>query len=586
MIVNEKRKATRINPIESEPAFLQIKHTFGNSDKSVYKVDEFDEFGLSFFVPVNDGYFLPGTPLEYRLFNGKVSGEESYGIVRYHYRQNNGTGESFYKIGMEIDQSFGNTIRTRHSIRPKRYSGKNENIHPIIRFPFEQSEWEFTLIDISGYSAAFYCTPEQAISLRISNILSPVTIKSGYSEIYHGPVIITRSSREKNRYRVVIEPRNRIFDVDLIEGEETLEQVKQYSQHLIERHERYAKIDPKFKAIVADMHGFLSEYKNFLESPMVALLGRERPWPEILENVKAGFCERMDSYFKELEKIGHTPERTEDDQRTYTAYFQGHILPFLLSSSLWHRIYFKPLGYPGDYEIMRLIKENAYEGPTLFSQLLNKFALEATLAQANRNRIKFLSNRIAEIVENSGLQRVEILSIACGPALEIERLLQDHKDLGDRISLTLLDQDISTLRCAQENLYRNRILYDSKMELSFLHKSIGGFLREITKKKNKIGKYHLIYIFGLFDYFDDKTCKFCLKHTSKLLHEEGTILLSNYSLDNHHDRTFVEFGGEWYMIYRDKQQMFQLCKGLGNVKDVTVKEDETGVIKFLELHFQ
>lgn len=585
MIVNEKRKTTRINPIESEPVFLQIKHTFGNFDKSVYKVGEFDEFGLSFFVPLKDGYFLPGTPLEYRLINGKGSGEESYGIVRYHYRQDNGAGESFYKIGMEIDQSFGNTIRTRYSIRPKRYSGKNKNIQPIIRFSFEQSEWEFTLIDISGYSAAFYCTPEQAISLRISNILSPVTIKSGYSEIYHGPVIITRSSREKDKYRVVIEPRNRIFDVDLIEGEETLEQVKQYSQHLIERHERYSRIDPKFKAIVADMHGFLTEYKNYLESPMVALLGRQRPWPEILENLKAGFCEKMDGYAEELEKIAQIPERKDDGLRAYKLYFQSHLLPLLLSSPFWHRAYFKPLGYPGDYEMMRLIKENAYEGPTLFSQLLNKFALETVLSQANRSRIKFLSNRIAEIVEISGLPKVEILSIACGPALEIERLVQEHKDLSDRISLTLLDQDIEALRYAQENLYRNRILYDSKIELSFLYKSIGAFLREITKKKNEIGRYHLIYIFGLFDYFDDKTCKFCLKHTAKLLHKEGTMLLSNYSLDNNYYRTLVEFGADWYMIYRDKQEMFQISKGLRNVKNVLVKEDETGVINFLELEF-
>ena len=103
--------------------------------------------------------------------------------------------------------------------------------------------------------------------------------------------------------------------------------------------------------------------------------------------------------------------------------------------------------------------------------------------------------------------------------------------------------------------------------------------------KKETGKYHIVYIFGLFDYFDDRTCKFCLKHTARLLKEGGTILLSNYSLDNHYYRTLVEFGTDWYMVYRNKQQMFKLYEGLDNIGDVIVGEDETGIIKFLELHF-
>ena len=97
MIIHENRRTKRINQLESGLVFLQIKHTFGNLNHSVYKVGEFDEFGLSFFVPADDGYFLPGTQLQYRLIKENGYKAESYGIVRYYYRRDSETGESFYK---------------------------------------------------------------------------------------------------------------------------------------------------------------------------------------------------------------------------------------------------------------------------------------------------------------------------------------------------------------------------------------------------------------------------------------------------------------------------------------------------------
>ena len=62
MSFHERRKRLRNQVDLDDPAYIEIHHTFGPVRKSVYKVLEYDEYGMSFLIPQADGYFRPGVP--------------------------------------------------------------------------------------------------------------------------------------------------------------------------------------------------------------------------------------------------------------------------------------------------------------------------------------------------------------------------------------------------------------------------------------------------------------------------------------------------------------------------------------------
>jgi extracellular factor (EF) 3-hydroxypalmitic acid methyl ester biosynthesis protein len=248
-------------------------------------------------------------------------------------------------------------------------------------------------------------------------------------------------------------------------------------------------------------------------------------------------------------------------------------------------MYFKPLGYPGDYEMMRMLREDSFEGPNLFAKMVNKAFLETPLGRANRNRVEYLAERIGSFVEEKEREEVRVLSIASGPALEIQQLIERRPDVASRIHLTLLDQEAEALRYSQDAIYMKRILHGASIQVELIHQSIGSFLKQLARRCWHKLKFDLVYIFGLFDYFDDRTCSFCIKHSADLVDEGGTLLISNYSLDGHEHHTYLEYAFEWYMLYRNKEQMEKLGRSTGLPCELQVDQDPSGVIKFLELRF-
>jgi extracellular factor (EF) 3-hydroxypalmitic acid methyl ester biosynthesis protein len=442
------------------------------------------------------------------------------------------------------------------------------------------------LEDISRYSAAFYCSEDTALNLPVSSTLESVVITFVGKKIYEGTVIVTRRSLDGDRYRIVVEPRNAIFNVDIIEEQETLTSVAQLAESLVVATKKQENISDGFKAVVADARAYLEGFQKILDLPMTRKLAEvEENQHGFLTELYKIFAPQVDHYMAALEKITNTLNLSEEENGLYKSYFQKHLHPLIMEAPFCNRMYSKPLGYPGDYEMMRMIREESYAGPTLLSKLVNKVFLQNPLARANRNRVSILAERIFEFVNQCQSPVVRLLSVASGPALEIQKLIEEHPEVAGRIHLTLLDQEEEALRYSQDNIYLKRILSSSNIQVDLIHESIGSFLRHAKSSETSGPQYDLVYIFGLFDYFDDRTCSFCLNQCSKLVKDDGRMIVSNYSLDGHSYRTGLEYAFEWYMIYRDKNQMEQLGRMVKRPCELEVDEDPSGVIKYLDIHF-
>ena len=89
---------------------------------------------------------------------------------------------------------------------------------------------------------------------------------------------------------------------------------------------------------------------------------------------------------------------------------------------------------------------------------------------------------------------------------------------------------------------------------------------------------------GFFYYFGKRMWSFWLNQCCQTVNNGGSIITSNYSLDGHHYRTFLEYAFEWYIIYRNKGQLEQLGKMVKQPCTVAVDEDPSGVIKYLDVN--
>ena len=80
------------------------------------------------------------------------------------------------------------------------------------------------------------------------------------------------------------------------------------------------------------------------------------------------------------------------------------------------------------------------QGPSSYFQLVNFMFLQAKVAEAHRNRIVILVERLTRAIQSrvDANQQLRILTIGCGPAIELERLLSDEHSI-QNVEFVLLD---------------------------------------------------------------------------------------------------------------------------------------------------
>ena len=566
-----------------EPAFIEIRHTFGPNRKSVYKVVETSENGTSFLVPVTEGFFRVGYPLEYSLIMPDLTKTVWFGVVRYYHPYTDDKGRAFFKVGVE-NHPDGSRRTRRFQIRPPSndFASRTEQ---AIYFSHGDREYQFPIVDISRYSAAFYPLEEQELGLTVSTALDGVVIVYGVNRVFEGTVVVTRREHLplESRYRIVIEPRSAMFNVELNEAEENLSSVSRSVEHLIVTSKRHRDIDSEFKSRVSDMRLFLEEYRRILDMPTDRSLSLDSRDPEFLEELSRSFYPELSRYMEEFDDVVEALSLLESEHGLYKSYVQSNFHSLLMTAPFCHRTYYKPLGYPGDFEMLRMIEEAAYRGPSLFSKLVHHAMLQTPLCRANRSRSELFAKKIAAFVARSDQERVYLLSVASGPAAEIQHILEQYPELGDRIHVTLLDQELEALKYCQDNIYMKRILNNCEIQVDLVHERIGTFFKSAALKEALVPQFDMVYIPGLFDYFDDRSCRFCLENAASILKPKGEILVSNFAEKGHKQRAFFEHALEWYMVYRNAEQMAALGESLPLPVDISVENDISGTVRLLEL---
>ena len=351
--------------------------------------------------------------------------------------------------------------------------------------------------------------------------------------------------------------------------------------------QKFYKLSADFKSVVTDIQGFLHDLRVWLDQIEVGL--RQLPdrehdaaERELGKKLLPLIAPAVDSLFERFEiACNKLPPDAYSEHRTF-CHRQLH--PLLMTCPFMHRIFAKPLGYAGDYEMIDMIIRNRLEGGSLFAKMLQAYILDQGPARSVRNRAEYFTRKFVEetarVRSRGGI--ASFFSLGCGPAREVEVFLTNH-ELADHAQVKLLDFSAETLKQTSTKLQRVREKYHRRTPIITVNNSVNGVLKEIARAQRPEPEYDFIYCSGLYDYLNDRVCVQLNTYLYDQLKPGGTLIVTNFDPCNP-IRNVMEYIFEWFLIHRDAPHLATLKPEQAAEGDCRVVADATGCNVFLEAY--
>lgn len=335
-----------------------------------------------------------------------------------------------------------------------------------------------------------------------------------------------------------------------------------------------------FRSYVADVIYDLTVYRKALDEFDRTFSNETR---EVVETAQAALLARVSpDFFRSMdgivERLGELVRHfTPEEHELHGYYFRQQLWTFLMGAEFMRRTNLKPRGYPGDAVMMEMLYDDAYEGSTLFNKLLHRHPVKHAAAQAVRNRRVLVPALAHERLAKSTRATFRVLSVACGPARELEQLFRDAKDAA-RLDVTLLDQDEEALSTAARTVRHLESSKNVRLNAHTVNTSVRMLLRE-REATAKLGRFDFIYSMGMFDYLTPPVARAVLARLYELLEPGGALLVGNYHVDNA-SRFYMAYWLDWQLYYRSEEEMNELAAALPGAK-TSLQLDDTRCQMFL-----
>jgi extracellular factor (EF) 3-hydroxypalmitic acid methyl ester biosynthesis protein len=375
---------------------------------------------------------------------------------------------------------------------------------------------------------------------------------------------------------------DRIYDFSGLLARRVISDLQQRVNHLPMAWNRRQAISPEFRSFVADQLFDLQVYRSVFEDLDARLAGEsEQTRLQLQALARQQEYPRFQTWFDErvaeLERITSSLTRPQQEQHGF--YFRKQMRDFILSSELLARTNLKPRGYAGDSEVMRLIYANDFRGPTVFSQFMHKYPLDLAASQAVRNRRRLVGEWVRErAAKHTPSSPLRVLSVACGPAEELQEILLKPEDAG-RVEFTLLDQDPEALGQARAIIEGLEHKLGTKVRATTLCTSV----RTMQQGGSPIddAQFDFVYSMGLFDYLTDTTATAVLTWLYGRMSNGGELAVGNFHARNP-CRVFMDYWADWALWYRNEGELLRLADALPGAQS-RIDFEESGCQIFLHI---
>lgn len=236
----------------------------------------------------------------------------------------------------------------------------------------------------------------------------------------------------------------------------------------------------------------------------------------------------------------------------------------------------KPRGYSGDFEMLHRITNNIL-GEGKIEREFDRFFLRQAAPRAVRSRTQIVAQAITDAVRST-LATVHIVSVGSGPAGDVSLALsQMNENEQSRLRVTLLDVDPQALDFARSRLQEHAV-----MDGRICYERVNLFRLPGNRGLSKsLSGAQLVFCTGLFDYLDDTGAGQMLQFLESLVATDGRLMVFNFGPENS-SRAYMEWIGNWYLIYRTRQDLENLSVG-ARLTDFEIREDETGFDYYVNL---
>jgi extracellular factor (EF) 3-hydroxypalmitic acid methyl ester biosynthesis protein len=342
----------------------------------------------------------------------------------------------------------------------------------------------------------------------------------------------------------------------------------------------------EYKSLVAELRLFLEDGQRQLSeleaSLPIHISQGDQSSPArdaLIERVRNGFSMDIVNASNEMDRALRTASHGE--REGLLEFSQRHLHPLLMQAPWMHRARHKPLGYPGDYELMNGLYGNHFSGATLFAKAVNLAFVSTPAAEAVRTRKDLMKRELSKVIDLASPERpVRILSIAAGPGQEVFELLQERKEIAGPVEIVLFEQDRRALAFSYQRL--NRLVkskWSSQVKLVLLHDSIKRLLRGSTVFT---GQFDMVYACGLCDYLQYHTWVKLCRTLFSTVAPGGRLYVGNM-VPGSQSRWFMELHLDWLLVYREHEEMLALARVAAPSAQLELMTEPTGVNPFVAL---
>lgn len=437
-----------------------------------------------------------------------------------------------------------------------------------------------TLIHISRSLAVFEVYNPYSL-IQLSEVLQELMVMRGERVIYKGKGVVTSIVSTGLMVIVSVTLIDAWSNLDHLEPDATLSiEMRKF----IEEWEDGVNLSESYQLVVNKFASFLAEVSRWIQEAETSIVGDINADKDKAARFQESVGGPLTAKLGELMRLfeAEASRVSEDEVVLYKAFARREIHPYMLCAPFVYRSFYKPLGYAGDYEMVNMmLKESPDVGNHTYARIFHDLTTDVAAAAAHRNRISILENLLAEESERvADEQRIfTVLSVACGPALEIQRFIRNH-DTASQSAIHLMDFNSETLDYVRERTHLSMSASGRKPALKFIQKSIDELLKDVHMEEEAfLPTYDMIYCAGLFDYFPDAVCRNLVQLYHRWVRPGGLLAVTNVHPINP-DRRIMEHLLEWYLVYRNETQLEALAPAGSNPK---VFADATGVNVFLTI---
>jgi hypothetical protein len=336
-------------------------------------------------------------------------------------------------------------------------------------------------------------------------------------------------------------------------------------------------IDPAYRQLCADVVHLLRSHRAVLDR-----FEQTRPEPatatEMLAACEARVLPRWRTLWQRANALVAPIMADETARRAAKRFTELVLTPEFMAGAIWRRSYEKPLGYPGDFRIMKMVYEWGREGERLFDRLMHRIGLD--VAECIATRMVMMRQAIADTVLAAGEEPARITSLGCGPAREVSDYL-GLRALPRPVQFTLIDQDHDALATAYEQTLPGVMRLHRSASVNCLHTSFMQLLKP-GNVLTQLPRQDLIYTVGLIDYLSERRAKSLVSSLYAQLAPGGTLIVGNMMETPVGNLWPMEFICDWSIVYRDEGQMAALASGLPEAR-LSTGLDPTGRVCLLTL---